>query len=644
MTSRPRSRRQSSEEGHSEPPRNRVRFGAEPSTAPTQPTAAPTQPSNAPAPAVCGLVHDVFWRKFHFTEEQANAACSLLSDSSVSGTPILALALSADEATAPPVWRYDQSLDALHIWSTGSCFEQWQQLVREAGFGRQYDLATVETAFFSAYVLKHEADRLDDEEFQELTMQYGRWSGQYWVSICLHNISERRPLSEVLDAMPLEQMRVHWNSAGLQLPLPHGYLNEMAVSLTVVPKTWREPYIYYADIHNWETTLVWYITYMSKVRKLLWEPFDAGEYLFTERIQLIEASATQQKVVEALQPLVSAYQTYLNQLQGMPHVSLVTTSTAVTVSLESSSRSVKVLAWRAPSSSPPAVDEHEAEGAAESEDEEARSMDSEHDELLDFEGKPFRPEHDDDFPEASDEEEQGAYADVHNVPMTAEEQAEQAAREAQVYARDREERGKRKRRNAELAKASYRSLTDGIYAPDVVFGDGAEKAWHHDKCYSITFADRYEVGEWFDPTDPEEKAEAADRIIFLSAPVASSRWGEQAFCFTRSRVRQLLKQPTALIWGCGYDGTEGGRSQESLRWLKLPLEEGLDMYVPLKDAVYVVRAMDVKFFQLRPTGIAWPATESLNYVLQARRSAVSGNHCQEGTGIEVSRIRGVVRR
>ena len=62
---------------------------------------------------------------------------------------------------------------------------------------------------------------------------------------------------------------------------------------------------------------------------------------------------------------------------------------------------------------------------------------------------------------------------------------------------------------------------------------------------------------------------------------------------------------------------------------------------PLKDARYLVKALHVKVFQLRPTATVWALTQSRAVAARLQDSMVSGNHCQEGTDIKVFRVRGI---
>jgi len=160
----------------------------------------------------------------------------------------------------------------------------------------------------------------------------------------------------------------------------------------------------------------------------------------------------------------------------------------------------------------------------------------------------------------------------------------------------------------------------------------------HLTCFDQLMYDDQRLISWFH--------QDSNNIVILTPPTKDERWGTQAFCYSRELIASYVNSSTSVFIDCQdrdgnriKDGTGGiDVNNPSLQAVKLPFGEGVNHYITLKDAEYMLRAKDIHIFQLRNTNIRWERTASDEAV---KGSWVSANHCQAGTNIGITRVRGV---
>ena len=160
-----------------------------------------------------------------------------------------------------------------------------------------------------------------------------------------------------------------------------------------------------------------------------------------------------------------------------------------------------------------------------------------------------------------------------------------------------------------------------IYEPDSI---------GHTTCFNQLSVEDERVDEWLSDSNK-------DQILLLNPPDEESRWGTKALCYTRSWVQRQIDDPTARLIRCGPNSSHDLAQQA----VKLPMGD-VTMYVPLRDARYLIDAAHINVFQLRATAAVWDRTASLSYRAGLHNAAIGGNRCQVGTDIPLHRVRGVV--
>ena len=222
--------------------------------------------------------------------------------------------------------------------------------------------------------------------------------------------------------------------------------------------------------------------------------------------------------------------------------------------------------------------------------------------------------------------EDGARRGAGEEPRVAEERAIRAreqeprlAEERAMRAREQEQRLATRRAVFKQTRVAHdRLASDFPLDPDWVFDDGQTQPWRHGLCYDQTMLEFMSTDDWLQALD--DRTEEPDRIVVLSPPTASNRWGASAMCYSRSVVKSFLEDPTSVFYGCEAGDPDskyvlpGGRDDKApyiKRWVRLAMGPDFQAYVPLSDGRYMVNS-DVKIFQLRPTGIVYPRTESLD--------------------------------
>jgi hypothetical protein len=159
-------------------------------------------------------------------------------------------------------------------------------------------------------------------------------------------------------------------------------------------------------------------------------------------------------------------------------------------------------------------------------------------------------------------------------------------------------------------------------------------------CNNIFDLESYESQEWL-------RSNNTDNIVILTPPTQGNRWGGKAQCYTRSRIQEDLTNPTTVFYRCVLNDngvpTSEGRNVQYNHAVRISMDS-YQVYVPVRDVQYLLRATEFKVFQLRPTNALWQKTESRHASLGLPGAYMSGNHCQAGTSIAIHRLRGVMVR
>jgi hypothetical protein len=133
-------------------------------------------------------------------------------------------------------------------------------------------------------------------------------------------------------------------------------------------------------------------------------------------------------------------------------------------------------------------------------------------------------------------------------------------------------------------------------------------------------------------------ADPLDHIILLGPSTESDVIGSNAICFSRSRLRKMLKDPDYLFYPCQGSKLLDFVPNPSVTLVKIPFAN-FTAFVPNLDVEIACADVQTTIFQIVLSQHHFDRTASNHFFRTQDR--VSSNHCQEGTAKHIHRLRSV---